>query len=470
MSRYQHHIKPAPIGMAYDQDPAQTIEYLGRYVRGFFPGRNGYLSSTYPLQALYGTQNSSNRIQGLAFYYDPHPPTFPEIQAGYTHRHRLVVIRSDGMIEFYPIRVAGLYGEVRLAPPRRVGPLKILAAPYFLRMDNRYYGYGYQTVQYGNELILVHMDGWIEPVRLWQDENGYPHMAKLGIMKPSAPTLSGTSSGSLSGTYSWLITYADEKDRESSPSLPTSTVTLSSQQQTLSWSTSTDNQVQKIYLYRTLNAGNIYYRVAEQGFSNTTTSYTDNQPDSVIVNNTQAPEFGSQDPPHLAGYAAIYQSRLCLNDLNYLLDQSDLEATNRIQISKLDNPTAFSLLDATQVDDAATLTIGSNPGDRVVALKPIGSVLGIFKEKGFYILLGNHAVTDLGDGFTIQYIDSIGCAAPKSLVNGDGKLIFLSYDGIYYRTYESGFIARKISEPIRSYLNGYTSDTVYKGPLAQVKG
>lgn len=117
-----------------------------------------------------------------------------------------------------------------------------------------------------------------------------------GVDKPStSPTCVSGTSGSPNGVYKCSVTYVNTDDVESEPCTQT-TVTVSSQK--IEWSSIPvgPTGTAKRRLYRSIAAGSTLYKVYEVP-DNTTTTYSDNNADTVVQTGDLCPD-DNQVPPN----------------------------------------------------------------------------------------------------------------------------------------------------------------------------
>src|SRR5690348_14483917 len=124
----------------------------------------------------------------------------------------------------------------------------------------------------------------------------------MGIVAPIAAPSVTPGSGSLSPSvgYRWVFVYRNSSTGQISSASPFSgnPGPGTNQQYALSGDASTDQQVDKIDIYRTKDGGGIYYFDAEiTNPGSGTFSYTDNNADSTLNTDLIAPLAGVNNPP-----------------------------------------------------------------------------------------------------------------------------------------------------------------------------
>src|SRR5258708_333359 len=123
MSRYPRLTLPAPTGMAPARDPADLALTRARLVRGFTPARNGRLQLSKALQHILQTDDGYNPISGVAYYYNPQPPTQAEFNAGIFRRDRLFVVKNGQNCYIHEIVYDQQTLEMTFGDPVFVGEL-----------------------------------------------------------------------------------------------------------------------------------------------------------------------------------------------------------------------------------------------------------------------------------------------------------------------------------------------------------
>jgi len=138
----------------------------------------------------------------------------------------------------------------------------------------------------GGELLMATISGG--STVSWVDD---------GSVTPSGALPSGLLT-TANGGYQYVYVYKNSSTGHISSASPysASTGNLSDQTVTIEGSSSTDPQVDKVDIYRTLDGGANYYYLATID-NGGTWSYTDSSPDSALNNFLIAPLAGVNDPP-----------------------------------------------------------------------------------------------------------------------------------------------------------------------------
>jgi hypothetical protein len=100
---------------------------------------------------------------------------------------------------------------------------------------------------------------------------------------PLGPMNDGTIAVGLTGTFVYVLTYADVNGNETYYSAPM-TVTLANATQKIKWDAAPSGLgINRIYLYRTTNGGSTYYRVNQTGYATTAGTANDSLADATLV-------------------------------------------------------------------------------------------------------------------------------------------------------------------------------------------
>lgn len=447
MPRNQYQFHHAPVGMASDVDAGSVRENFAQHIQSFLPGRNGKLETTPPLVEIPETEGS-NAVTGIALYYNPFPATQADFDAGRYRNDRLIIFR--GGLEIWSHTVA--WDET--AQKYVVGGGTHVGDIPDVKDGNRSENLNLRTVMFEGELFMVAGDG-SQPYRFWVDSSDDEHMAQVGMDTPATPSAVAGVAGALDGTYSYVVVYVDERDRESSPSTAVS-LSASNQKVTVTFTWGTDDQVTAVRIYRTLDGESDQFFLVTEITNTATTSYLDNNADDDIAGNDTAPLAGANDPPHRASLITIYKRRLLLNDRNLYDDTTDIACTTRIQVSNLDKLTQFNF-DNWQA-------VGNDKSDEITVVSSFGSLCHVATASRVYQSEGG---TPLGDAdrtndFSdlmafmelLQGDSSVGCVAPDTWVHCGNVIHFLSTDGPKRFVSGSGFSIEDFGLEINDQFRG----------------
>src|SRR5512139_1700373 len=142
-------------------------------------------------------------------------------------------------------------------------------------------------------------------------------VGKWQITAPDSALTSGAGpAGNVNGTYYYYYTFYDSVNGIESPPSPVSTVlTVSSKQVSLSnIDTSANTLVTQRRVYRTLTGGTVYYLLTTIA-DNTTTTYTDNLPDTTIGAATNVSDVDGTSVLPNCNIFALFENRVfCAGD------------------------------------------------------------------------------------------------------------------------------------------------------------
>lgn len=153
--------------------------------------------------------------------------------------------------------------------------------------------------QIGNTLIFT--NGVVAP-RTYDGTT----WATAGGTQLAAPTLSGSTSGNLSGTYKWKVVPVNTDGTRKIASAASDSTSLTDLQQTLDWSD--DSGVAGYEIYRTTGTGAVFYFV-DYVDGDTNSTYVDNTPDVTILENRVLEEHGDA-PPSGAYFCEAHKQRM----------------------------------------------------------------------------------------------------------------------------------------------------------------
>ena len=132
--------------------------------------------------------------------------------------------------------------------------------------------------------------------------------ATAGGTQLAAPTLSGTTTGNLIGTYKWKITPIKTDGSRKVSSVASAATAVPDYQQLVTWVADADTDVTGYEVYRTTGTGAVFYFV-DYVNGRTTVTYTDNSPDLAILENRVLEEHGDA-PPSGAYYCEAHKQRV----------------------------------------------------------------------------------------------------------------------------------------------------------------
>lgn len=209
-----------------------------------------------------------------------------------------------------------------------------------------------------------------------------------------------------------------------------------------------------IYLeiYRTINNGNVLYKVDE--VVNGTTSYTDRVKDAELQQREKAYTTGgvlNNDPPprakciHIVNEKAYYGNLVITNS-----DGVDESYPNQVRESLA--------LDPDSVPNGST----ADMLDAVVGISSFKSVPIVFGSGSHHRLEGGY--DDLGRGGLVPQIisESVGCLSEASIVRTEFGVFFAGTDGFYVT---DGYQTTKISKDWNTTYLSYTASSTQKANI-----
>lgn len=281
--------------------------------------------------------------------------------------------------------------------------------------------------------MLYYCDGTDADTKKWDQTTA----SKWGIVAPSVgPTLSfGAGSLSPKSGYRYCCVYKNSTTGHISNASPRSanTGSLTSQNITVSYTASTDPQVDKIDIYRNDDGGSVFYFLAE--VNNATSNYTDSTPDTGLNNDIVAPLVGNEPPPSGISLVVFYLGRMWVASGKDLYFGSGPDCTNGVPEEAFYSANVFHF-----------------PG-KITALVVVSTGLLVFTRDDLYIILG----TDLASFYPKKWQSNFG-VQNQNCVTQDGDLVFVfTSRGQLFEL--SG--PEEIGFPIRSRLAAMNPANVY---------
>lgn len=265
-----------------------------------------------------------------------------------------------------------------------------------------------------------------------------PTVTFLGIASPTGATVdNATAGGSMTvGTYSYKVTFYNSTiGQESNPSPVSGGVTLTAGNQQVSLTSipvSSDTQVNRRRLYRTTVNGGIWLYLGEIT-DNTTTTYTDNIPDSSL--GIAIEETGNGVPPALHKLAD-YKGHIFGSTIS----------SSRLWFSGQGKPGSFDSNDFRDLTDSA--------GAITAIVKFLGQLI-IFKSESIWIVTGE----DRNTFIVTKQLSGIGTENQHNIIFNPEKniLMFIYQQSIF--AYDGTSIV-EMSSPIKAMLNSYSSSSL----------
>ena len=248
---------------------------------------------------------------------------------------------------------------------------------------------------------------------------------KLVNFDQGTPVAAPTGSGSLTGAYQYRVSFVSKYGFISNAGPASTSITASSAARILLTKIpiSTDPQVIKRRIYRTVANGSVYLFLAEIA-DNVTTTYTDTTADGSLGNETPplAGDFSlDNSPPARGGIVARWKRTVFV--------AGDPQNPESLFFSDDDEPESFPLVNEYVLDG------------KITGMYETYSNLVIETENGKYQLIGDNPDFSLS-----KIIEGIGCVGRRAC--GPARRTGYTVDRDGMRTYD-GSDTVKISEPIR---------------------
>ena len=243
------------------------------------------------------------------------------------------------------------------------------------------------------------------------------NLRNWGIVAPTvAPSVTQDATGGslTAGTYQVQYTYVRKSGStvacESNPSPAGSAVSSGSDSLDIVVTPSTDPQVTKVRLYRTISGGSDFLYLGE---------YTNDS--SIKVNGASDSSLGAEvetdhDPPVNAHWFTVW------NDSGWLL--GDVNNPDWLYFSNRFLPEYFPPEQYLELGDA---------NDPLQCAVPSVGMLGVFSRKTKYRIVGNILSGYVG----IEAISRRGTMAPNAVINSEQGIIFPASDGVFISSLSS---------------------------------
>lgn len=245
-----------------------------------------------------------------------------------------------------------------------------------------------------------------------------------GIVVPNAAPTHATITGGLTGSYAYYITFYDSNtDSESNPSAQSTTATPSGQGVRVTNAASnngTNSRVTHWRIYRNINGGSQYYRVATVAIG--TTTYDDNNSDATI----QANDVLLLD--NTAPSATTYGKIMAFRNFAFLYGPYNhvggTDYDHRVTWSKVGNIDAWPTLNETD--------FAQGQHGVIRALVPAGPALLLYKDSCIIRWIFRTDPSGIyGDGDNDIVNDQRGALNDRCVVNHQGTHFVMDRLGIF---------------------------------------
>jgi hypothetical protein len=223
-----------------------------------------------------------------------------------------------------------------------------------------------------------------------------------GIPSPqSAPTATTASNGTLTGDYSWKVTYVNTNVVEGDVGSSTATYAATSDSYTVTIPTAPASfGVNARKIYRTETSGTTYKLVTTIS-DNSTTTYEDNSSDSEL--GADAPTDQGNPPQY--SFIKEHQNRLFCNDVTN---------ENLLYYSELANPYVFKTTNF--------IRVGDNSGDLLRGIEVFDNGIICFCVRRTYIIYMPD--TTASNWLVVQARTSLGSKSAYGLVPYNNRVMF----------------------------------------------
>lgn len=252
-----------------------------------------------------------------------------------------------------------------------------------------------------------------------------------GITAPAAAVTVTTTTGSLTTTrgYQWVICWENSSTGHVSSPSPVSTLTtLTAQNAILTGNTTTDSQVDKTRIFRTLDGGSIFFQVAQINYSTWTASgYTDSTTDTTLATAaTIAPLQNQNNRPTASKGPVWFANRIWTFDDDTLYYSNYEENVLGVE------------------EESFASTNQRSFGTEIFGLKVAGEYLLIFTASTIYRIYGDSLATFRMDTLGKK----AGCRNRACVAESGGIVGWLDSTNIV--RISDGVSITEVSKPIRS--------------------
>lgn len=313
-----------------------------------------------------------------------------------------------------------------------------------------------------NKQIFLTNDGFPRPMKIYLDSGGTYRVNTSGLpalaTNPTITPVAGANSYIYAFYYYYTYTVGSQTFEDVGPTLERSVVSAAAPNisaiaitaipviangSTDNWDTSNI----KVKIYRTTNAGTVFYYVGE--VTNGTTSYNDTTADTTIQNNVLLyTEDGTLDfdPAPLSKYVHV------VNGTGYygFIKEGSVEYPFKLRQSIPGNPSACPLDFELDLEDT---------------IKGIGSVNSlpiVLCGRHAYRLDGSFDQFGRGGINPVRISDTAGCVSHLSIVSAEGQIFWAGTDGFYV---SDGYRVQKISDKINSRYRSILSQMSNQGRI-----
>lgn len=306
-----------------------------------------------------------------------------------------------------------------------------------------------------NKQVFLTNDSFPRPMKIYKDSGGTLRVNTSGLPAlASSPTVTpGAGANTYLYAFHYLYEYTvgsqtfqdvgpiDQQTVSSAVAPDSTTVNITSipvlaNSTTDNWDTANI----KVQIFRTTNAGSVFYYIGQ--VTNGTTTYNDSASDATIQNNIlmyTEDNTLEYDPVPLHKYVHI------VNGIGYYghIKESSIEYPFRIRQSIPNNPSGAPADFFIDLEDS---------------IRGIGSVVSIpiaLCNRHIYRLDNNFDQFGRGGITPVRISDTAGCVSHLSIVSAEGRIFWAGSDGFYS---SDGYKVQKISDKLNSRYKSILSE------------
>ena len=297
-----------------------------------------------------------------------------------------------------------------------------------------------------NKQVYLTNDSYPRPMKIYKDSGGTLRVNTSGLPTIAAPTYTptaGANSYIYAVHYQYEYTVGSQTFQDVGPTVRTtvaaadapdanvialSVIPVLANSTTDNWDTATIT----VQIFRTINAGNTFYRVGE--VTNGTTTFNDTVSDATLQTNIlMYTEDGTLDYDPVPLHKFIH----IVNNIAYYgyIKDASVEYPFKIRQSIPANPSGCPADFEIDLEDEIT-GIGS-----------VSSIPIVFCEQHVYRLEGNYDQFGRGGINPVRISDTAGCISHLSIVAAEGSIFWAGNDGFYQ---SDGYTVQKISDKLNS--------------------
>lgn len=317
-----------------------------------------------------------------------------------------------------------------------------------------------------NRHLLLASDAFDKPIKIYKDENGVFQLRTAGLPAlATSPTVTAGAVGANTYLYAFHYQYTymidDQEFVDTGPvkqveltsaAAPNSNAVVITAIPILANGTS-DNYattVIKVSIFRTINGGTNFYKVAE--ITNGTTTYNDSTSDTLLQDNASIYTSGDvpdNDPPPPSKY---------VHTVNGYTYWAHFQENGQVYPNKYKQS---QYLDS----DSVPGSFEDEVEDKIVGINSVQDVPIIGCSKHIYRVDGVFDENGRGGMIHKRISDHAGCISNDSFVQAEGSLFWAGVDGFYYT---EGFRVLKISD----HLNKTYADFIatFRTNTKRIKG